>query len=300
VVGVMVATSGGGSVQPPLADTQAVTAELVGVPQADMTLGKPNAVVTIHEYSDLQCTACSAFATGILPAVIDKLVKTGAAKLAFHNWTIIDQTDSVAGAEASYAAGRQGRAWQFIELFYGNQGEERSGYVTDAFLDRVAKAAGVDVARFDSDRHTPAVTARVREDGRQALAYGFQGTPSFAVSGPRGTRGWEAACRTAFSRSRLPSRQSANAVRPVVADRATTATASRHSCPLRDVQRAFLSVVAVERGRPACPGTRPIDEASGTRIPPSKRPPPPDEIVVAGNYRRGLLLAPDYREGGGA
>ena len=120
--------------------------------------------------------------------MIDKLVKTGAAKLSFHNWTIIDQTDSVAAAEASSAAGRQGRAWQFIELFSGNQGEERSGDATDAFLDRLAKVAGADVARFDSDRHTPGVTARVREDGREALAYGFQGTPSFAVSGPRGTR----------------------------------------------------------------------------------------------------------------
>jgi protein-disulfide isomerase len=188
VVGVMVATSGGGSVQPKVADTQAVTAELASLPQADMTLGKPDAAVTINEYGDLQCTACSAFATGILPEVIDKLVETGAAKLAFHNWTIIDQTDSVAAAEASYAAGRQGRAWQFIELFYGNQGEERSGYVTDAFLDRLAKAAGVDVARFDRDRRTAAVSARVREDGREALAYEFQGTPSFAVSGPRGTR----------------------------------------------------------------------------------------------------------------
>jgi Arc/MetJ family transcription regulator len=45
------------------------------------------------------------------------------------------------------SSGRQGCAWPFIELFYGNQGEERSGDVTDAFLDRVAKAAGVDVAR---------------------------------------------------------------------------------------------------------------------------------------------------------
>ena len=51
--------------------------------------------------------------------------------------------------------------------------------MTDAFLDRLAKVAGADVARFDSDRHTPGVTARVREDGREALAYGFQGTPLF-------------------------------------------------------------------------------------------------------------------------
>ena len=114
VVGVMVAVDRGGSVQPTVADTQAVSVELAGVPQVDMTLGEPDAAVTINEYGDLQCTACSAFATGILPAVIDKLVKTGAAKLSFHNWTIIDQTDSVAAAEASSAAGRQGRAWDFF------------------------------------------------------------------------------------------------------------------------------------------------------------------------------------------
>ena len=98
LVGAMVAVDRGGNVQPTVADTQAVSAELAGVPRVDMTLGNPDAAVTINEYGDLQCTACSAFATGILPAVIDKLVKTGAAKLAFHNWTIIDQTDSVAGA----------------------------------------------------------------------------------------------------------------------------------------------------------------------------------------------------------
>ena len=36
--------------QPTLADTQAVTAELAGVPQADMTLGEPGAAVTRSGY----------------------------------------------------------------------------------------------------------------------------------------------------------------------------------------------------------------------------------------------------------
>jgi protein-disulfide isomerase len=189
LVGVLAVGQGtGGGAHPALADAQSVTAELAGVPQADMTLGKPDAAVTINEYGDLQCTACSAFATGILPSVIDKLVKSGTAKLSFHNWTIIDQTESVAAARASYAAARQNRAWQFIELFYRNQGEERSGYVTNAFLDHLAAAAGIDVDRFDADRRTSAMATRVQKDARQALAYGLQGTPSFAVTGPRGTR----------------------------------------------------------------------------------------------------------------
>jgi protein-disulfide isomerase len=188
LVAVGVITLGRGGAPPAVADAQAVTAEVAGVPQTDMTLGGSDAAVTIHEYGDLQCSACGALATDTLPGVIDRLVKRGTAKLAFHNWPIIDQTDSVAAARASYAAGRQGRAWQFIELFYRNQGTERSGYVTDAFLDRLARAAGMDVARFDADRRTSAVAARVQGDARQALAHGFEGTPSFVVTGPRGTR----------------------------------------------------------------------------------------------------------------
>ena len=47
VVGVMVAVDRGGSVQPTVADTQAVSVELAGVPQVDMTLGEPDAAVTI-------------------------------------------------------------------------------------------------------------------------------------------------------------------------------------------------------------------------------------------------------------
>jgi len=188
VVALFVVMSGGGSARPAVTNAVAPTAELAGLPHADMTVGEPDAAVTINEYGDLQCTACRVFAADVLPKVIDRLVKPGAAKLSFHNWTIIDQTDSVAAAEASYAAGRQSRSWEFIELFYRNQGQERSGYVTDAFLDHLARSARLDVARFDRDRRAPAMADRLRKDWREALAYGFQGTPSFAVRGPRGTR----------------------------------------------------------------------------------------------------------------
>jgi protein-disulfide isomerase len=189
LVGVVVIASGSpGGAPSPVADAHTVTAALAGVPQTAMTLGKADAAVTIHEYGDLQCTACGAFATSTLPSVIDKLVKSGRAKLAFHNWPIIDQTDSVAAAQASYAAGRQGRAWQFIELFYRNQRDERSGYVTNAYLDHLAAAAGIDIPRFDADRRAPAVFTRTQEDARQAIASGFRGTPSFTVTGPHGTR----------------------------------------------------------------------------------------------------------------
>jgi hypothetical protein len=33
--------------------------------------------------------------------------------------------------------------WNFVDLFYRNQGQENSGYITDTFLSRLATAAGV-------------------------------------------------------------------------------------------------------------------------------------------------------------
>lgn len=188
VIGGQSSRGGGGQAGSSISDAGMVSAEFAGISQADMTLGNATAPVTIHEYADLQCTACQAFASSTLPTVIDTLVKTGRAKMVFHTWPIIDQTDSVAAAKASYAAARQGRAWQFIELFYRNQGAERSGYVTESFLENLARAAGLDVARFNVDRAAPAATQRVGLDARQAISHGFQGTPSFSVAGPRGTR----------------------------------------------------------------------------------------------------------------
>jgi hypothetical protein len=39
---------------------------------------------------------------------------------------------------AVLAAGKQAKAWQFLETFYDEQGEENSGYVTDSYLQGIA------------------------------------------------------------------------------------------------------------------------------------------------------------------
>ena len=89
-----------------------------------------------------------------------------------------------AGA-AAIAAGEQGRGWNFVELFYRNQGTEASGYVTDAFLTEVAKGAGVpDIAKWNSDRKSKRRSARSRARPSRPRELGLTGTPSFAVAGP--------------------------------------------------------------------------------------------------------------------
>jgi protein-disulfide isomerase len=162
-----------------------VHTELQGIPQRGMVLGKPRAKVTLVEFGDLQCPVCKGYSEEILPDLFESEVRSGKAKIEFRNFTIIGEESIPAGA-AALAAGRQGRAWSFIELFYRNQGREDSGYVTDAFLNAVAKGAGVpDLARWKRERSESSALAQVHRTTAEAEGLGFTGTPSFAVEGPR-------------------------------------------------------------------------------------------------------------------
>jgi protein-disulfide isomerase len=165
-----------------------VNRELAGIPQNGMVLGGPSAKATVLEFADLQCPFCKGFSEEVLPQVIESRVRSGEAKLDFRNYTIIGPESKPAGA-AAIAAGEQGRGWNFVEIFYRNQGSEDSGYVTNEFLAAIAKAAGVpDVAKWNADRKSERVLAEVARSTDQAERLGFTGTPSFAVEGP-GTSG---------------------------------------------------------------------------------------------------------------
>jgi len=168
-----------------------VEEELQGIPQDGMVLGQPGAEVAALEFADLQCPVCKAYSEQVLPQIVETQVRTGEAKLDFRAYTIID-ADSVPAAAAAIAAGEQGKGWNFVEIFYRNQGLERSGYVTDDFLTAVAEAAGVpNLEKWDRTRKSKAVLAEVEDSTKEAQDLGFTGTPSFAVEGP-GTNGLEA------------------------------------------------------------------------------------------------------------
>ena len=171
-----------------LEEVGAVEQLLGGIPQNGVTLGQPKAKVTLIEFGDLQCPICKAFSEEVIPRIIAGPVRRGEAKINFRSFTIISQQSVPAGA-AALAAGEQGRGWNFIELFYRNQGEERSGYVTNAFLTAIARGAKVsDIKKWNTQRKSKRLLAEVSRTTREAEGFEFTGTPSFVVKGPSGTR----------------------------------------------------------------------------------------------------------------
>lgn len=181
---VVSANSSSGGDSEHIVDAKLVDRQLAGIPQKGMVLGRPGARAKLLEFGDLKCPVCKAYSEEILPEVIENRVRSGEATAEFRSYTIIGPQSTPAGA-AAIAAGKQGRGWNYLEIFYRNQGPEDLEYADDKFLMAIAKAAGVpDIARWNRDRESARVVKEVEATTGEAEALGFTGTPSFAVEGP--------------------------------------------------------------------------------------------------------------------
>ena len=180
--------NGGGGSPSNVQGVGQVDAELQGIPQSGQVLGNANAPVTVVEFGDPQCPVCAAFSEQVAPDLISSEVKGGNVKYEFQPYLIIGP-DSKPAMKAALAAGEQGRFWNYLQLFYRNQGGENSGYVTDDFLTNIARSAGVpDVEKWNTDRNDPKWDAVIQQGSSQAESLGFNGTPSILVDGPNGQK----------------------------------------------------------------------------------------------------------------
>ncbi|MFN8202576.1 MAG: DsbA family protein [Solirubrobacteraceae bacterium] len=81
-------------------------------------------------------------------------------------------------AHAAEAAGRQGAFWPFHDALYADQGR-----LEDPHLWALVERLGLDLDRFEVDRRSEAVAARVQRDTREAVLAGAMTTPTFFRSG---------------------------------------------------------------------------------------------------------------------
>jgi protein-disulfide isomerase len=203
LIGVSVAGSGGGSSS--VTGTAATNALIGGIPQNGFTLGIPTAPVRMVEYGDLQCPICREYAVSTLPTIVLRYVRTGKVQLdavstlptivlryvrtgkvqlEFRGLAFVGP-DSEKALEAVTAAAAQNRGWNMLDLLYRNQGEENTGWVTDAKL-RTAAAAipGLSIADWQSARGSQATQVAIQSMHAQALA--LMGsriqTPTFEVA----------------------------------------------------------------------------------------------------------------------
>lgn len=171
-----------------VAGANEVAAEFKGIQQRGNTLGDPNAPATFMVFADMQCPFCAEFENGALPSLVERYVRPGKMKIVFQPVAILGD-DSVTGARWVSAAANQNRLFDYAALFYRNQSEENSGYVTDSFLRGIGRAVpSLDVKKLAKDAAADGAVGPLLQRAEQAARTGqVQSTPTFMIGGRDGT-----------------------------------------------------------------------------------------------------------------
>lgn len=144
----------------------------------DHVLGPPDAPVTLVEYGDFQCPHCRAahfVMKNVLADMGDEL------RFVFRHMPLT-QVHPMAemAAEASEAAGAQGKFWPYHDGLYENQDA-----LSPLLVMALAKRLKLDLERFADDLQTHRYAKKVREDFMGAVRSGAAGTPTFFINGER-------------------------------------------------------------------------------------------------------------------
>jgi protein-disulfide isomerase len=184
--------SGGGLVKSNTAAGRKLVAQvdslISGIPQSGNTLGNPKAPVTLTYFGDLECPVCKAFTLSSFPSLISNEVKQGKVKVVYQAFETATRDPTVFRTQqvAALAAGKQNKFWNFVELFYHEQGAEDSGYVNESYLDTLASQAGVNLTTWKTARADPSLSTEVTAQVNTGSSQGVSGTPTLIFQGPKG------------------------------------------------------------------------------------------------------------------
>lgn len=172
----------GGQQQGPVVGAAAVNKRFEGIEQDGLSLGDPKAPVTLIEFADLRCPFCKKASDNTLPTLVDKYVRAGKLRIEFRNFAILGP-DSEKAARALAGAAEQGKAWQFIDLWYLNQGDEQKAYVNDGFIRHIAGGVqGLDAERVVQASNDQGETDSVAIANTEAQKFGINSTPSYLIA----------------------------------------------------------------------------------------------------------------------
>jgi protein-disulfide isomerase len=120
---------------------------------------------TLIVYADLACPHCAAAWEEICQREVT---------VAFRHFPVASKHPRAPSLHAAAeAAGKQGRFFEMVDSLYADRGR-----VDDPHLWQRGKQLDLDLERFETDRRSPEVAARVRRDFESGIRAGVIGTPA--------------------------------------------------------------------------------------------------------------------------
>jgi protein-disulfide isomerase len=171
------------------ANNTVVATTVPAITAADWSEGNPNAAVSLIEYGDFECPACSEYAP-----VVQQLVQnySSTVHFVFRNFPLYTiHPFGEISAQATEAAGLEGGAakyWAMNDMLYAKQGEWSTNsslspsQVLSQYIDGYAKSIGLDVNAFNNDINATSVAQKIQADVAGGTAAQVDHTPTFFVN----------------------------------------------------------------------------------------------------------------------
>ena len=146
-------------------------------------MGSDSAAVEIIEYADYQCPFCQTFATLQMPAIEERLIKTGRLRWRYRDFPLQQHPYSRLAAHSAACADEQGKYWEQHRRIYEGQQDWAESRDAAPMFRRYAEASGLDLGRYDACMQAAKYAGRIQASYDEGVRVGVSGTPTLLVGG---------------------------------------------------------------------------------------------------------------------
>jgi len=139
-------------------------------------LGRPDAPLTMVEFTDLQCPFCNRFAITTFDQLKKDYIDTGKVRFISRDFPLDFHPQAMPAARASRCAGDQGRFWELRATLVKNASQ-----LSPAFITQQAAALKLDMKQFDTCIKSTEYDAAINKDMTEGNGFSVNGTPTFFV-----------------------------------------------------------------------------------------------------------------------
>ena len=139
--------------------------------------GPQNAPVVLVVFSDFQCPYCARLAPK-LEQMLKQYPKS--VRVVYKNFPLSSHKFAKQAAAAALAAERQGKFWEYHDELLKSYRN-----LSDKKFVEIAQQLGLDEAKFNKDRHDPAILEKINLEFKEGEALEIRGIPALFINGRR-------------------------------------------------------------------------------------------------------------------
>jgi protein-disulfide isomerase len=149
-------------------------------------LGRPDAPITLIEFTDLQCPYCNRFTATTFDRLKTEYIDTGKVRFISRDFPLDFHPQAMAAARAARCAGVQGKFWEMRVTLGRN-----ASRISPAFIGTTAESLKLDMTAFSACATSTRFDAEIQKDVAEGKTIGVEGTPTFLLgrTAPTGLEG---------------------------------------------------------------------------------------------------------------